>query len=47
MGKVAYVKDGLVHFEPDGESERKTVMITKLRQNRLKDLVSRRLAKEA
>lgn len=44
MGKVAYVKEGFVHFETEGESERKTVTVTKLRQNRLKDILSRRLA---
>lgn len=45
--KVAQVKEGFVFFDTAGDTDRKTVMITKLRQNRLKDILNRRLSKEA
>jgi hypothetical protein len=45
-GKISAVKEGSVLFDT-GDSEGKSVMITKLRQGRLKDILTRRLAKEA
>ncbi|MFC0211359.1 hypothetical protein ACFFK0_02645 [Paenibacillus chartarius] len=44
--RVSVIRDGCVYFDT-GELDGKSVMITKLRQSRLKDMLSRRLAKEA